>query len=63
MDLETVLSELHFEPVIGKAVAEKIKKNERLIGEIAETAYDGSDFDFPLCKRMPLTRLAVVTYI
>ena len=38
MDLETVLSELHFEPAIGKAVAEKIKKNERLIGEIAETA-------------------------
>ena len=34
-----------------------------MIGEIAETAYDGSDFDFPLCKRMPLTRLAVVTYI
>lgn len=63
MDLETVLSELHFEPVIGKAVAEKIKKNERLIGEIAETAYGGNDFDFPLCKRMPLTRLAVVTYI
>ena len=63
MDLETVLSELHFEPVIGKAVAEKIKKNERLIGEIAETAYGSNDFDFPLCKRMPLTRLAVVTYI
>lgn len=34
-----------------------------MIEKIAETAYDGENFDFVLCKRKPLTRLAVVTYL
>ena len=42
---------------------QKIKRDEKLVDEIAKTAYQADDFDFPLCKRMPLTRLAVITYL
>lgn len=63
MTLEKMLSELQFEPVIEEAVNKKITKDRRLIKEIAETAYSSDDFNFPLCKRMPFTRLVVVTYL
>lgn len=63
MTLETMILELHYTSDIEQAVLQKIRRNEKLIEEIAETAYQGEDFDFALCKRMPLTRLAVVTYL
>lgn len=63
MTLEKILSELHYASGIEQAVLQKIRKDEKLIEKIAETAYQGEDFEFPLCKRMPLTRLAVVTYL
>ena len=40
---------------------QKIKRDEKLVDELAKTAYQADDFDFPLCRRMPLTRLAVIT--
>lgn len=63
MTLETMMSELHYTNDIEQAILRKIRNDEKLIDEIAETAYQGEDFNFALCKRMPLTRLAVVTYL
>lgn len=63
MTLETMISELHYTSDIEQAVLQKIRKDEKLIEKIAETAYYGENFDFALCRRMPLTRLAVVTYL
>lgn len=63
MTFEKIVSELHYTSDIEQAVLQKIRKDERFIEEIAETAYHGENFDFPLCRRMPLTRLAVVTYL
>ena len=63
MTLETLLPQLQFDSIIEIAVKKKSQKNWRQIEEIAETAYSSNDFDFPLCKRMPLTRLAVVVYL
>ena len=61
MTLETMLSELRYTSDTEQAVLQKIRKDEKLIEKIAETAYHGEDFNFALCGRMPLTRLAVVT--
>lgn len=61
MTLEKMMSELQYASDIEQAVLRKIHKDERLLVEIAETAYQGEDF--ALCRRMPLTRLAVVTYL
>jgi len=63
MTLESLLPRLGFEPIIEEAIMQKIAKNGHQIKCIAETAYQSSDFDFPLCRRMPLTRLAVVAYL
>ena len=63
MTLEKMLSELQYRSNIEQAVRRKINKDEKLIKEIAETAYHGQDFHYALCKRMPLTRLAVITYL
>ena len=63
MTLETLLPQLEFDSIIEDAVKQKITKNKRQVASIAETAYNSNDFDFPLCKRMPLTRLVVVTYL
>lgn len=63
MTLEILLSQLQFDPAVKEAAEQKITKNRRQIESIAETAYAGSDFNFPLCKRMPLTRLAAVVWL
>lgn len=63
MTLETLLPQLEFNSVIEDAVKQKIIKSRRQIEAIAETAYNSDNFDFPLCKRMPLTRLVVVAYL
>lgn len=63
MTLESLLPQLEFETIIEEAIKQKITKSRRQVEVIAETAYSSNDFDFPLCKRMPLTRLAVVTYL
>ena len=61
MTLETMISKLRFTNGIDLAVLQKIRKDEKSIEAIAQTAYQGEDFDFALCRRMPLTRLAVMT--
>lgn len=63
MTLETLLSELRYKEEIEAAVLHKIRRDEKKIAEIADSAYQGEDLNFTLCKRMPLTRLAVVTYL
>ena len=61
LSLERLLNELRYPDHIEKAVKEKLEKPD--IAEIASIAYSGEGFDYPLCKRMPLTRLAVVTWL
>lgn len=63
MTLETLLSELQYKKEIEWAVLQKIRRDEKTIAEIANAAYHGEAFNFTLCRRMPLTRLAVVTYL
>ena len=61
LSLEKLLNELQYPDHIEKVVKEKLEKPD--IAEIASIAYSGEGFDYPLCKRMPLTRLAVVTWL
>lgn len=63
MTLEKLLIELDYLPVIKKAVNDKIQLNIKQMNNIAGTAYIGEDFQFALCNRMPLTRLAVITFM
>ena len=63
MTLETMLSELHCNNEIKNAVLQKISRDGKTIEEISKSAYHGEDYNFALCGRMPLTRLAVVTYL
>lgn len=63
MILETLLPQLEFQSNIEDAVKQKMIKSRRQVEEIAATAYSSNDFDFLLCKRMPLTRLVVVVYL
>lgn len=59
LSLEKLLNELQYPEPIRKAVEETLSKPD--MQEIAENAYTGEGFDYPLCAQMPLTRLAVVT--
>ena len=61
LSLEILLNELQYPEPIEKAVKEKLSKPG--IAEIANIAYSGEAFDYPLCRRMPLTRLAVITWL
>ena len=61
LSLEKLLNELQYPDHIEKVVKEKLEKPD--IAEIASIAYSGEGFDYLLCKRMPLTRLAVVTWL
>ena len=61
MTLETLLPQLEFDSIIEDAVKQKIITNRQEIAIIAETAYHSDNLDFPLCHRMPLTRLVVIT--
>lgn len=63
MTLETMLSELHYNNEIKNTVLRKISRDEKTIEEISKSAYHGEECNFALCGRMPLTRLAVVTYL
>lgn len=58
-----ILSQLQYEDVIRDAVERKLRKDQGVIQNIARTAYDGQELTFPLCRRKPLTRLAVVTHL
>lgn len=61
MTFDRLISELNYTSSIEQTVRQKIRKREKWVREIAETAYQGEDLNFNLCKRMPLTRLSVVT--
>ena len=63
MTLEQIISELHYTNEVEKEVLRKIQRDKKHVAELARIAYQADHFDFPLCKRMPLTRLSVVTYL
>lgn len=63
MTLESLLPQLGFHEMIEEAVTQELSANRGQVETIAATAYFSDDFDFPLCKQDPLTRLAVVTYL
>lgn len=63
MNLDGLLFNLNYPEEVERAVRDKIFRDEKQIKQIAQTAYRGDNFDFLLCKRMPLTRLAVVTWL
>ena len=63
MTLEQIISELHYTNEVEKEVLRKIQRDKKHVDELARIAYQADNFDFPLCKRMPLTRLSVVTYL
>lgn len=61
LSLNKLLEELSFPGVIEFAVKKNIfRKN---IAEIAAFAYSGEDFNFALCRRMPMKRLTVITFL
>ncbi len=61
MTLEELLPQLRFLDGVENAVLWKLRKDPSLVESIAETAYQTEDF--ALCRRKPLTRLAVVTHL
>lgn len=63
MTLEKLLDELRYEKETEQALLKKWNKRGSVVQAIAETAYCGENFDYFLCKRMPLTRLAAVTWL
>ena len=63
MTLEQIISELLYTNEVAQEVLRKIQMDQTLVAALAKTAYQADGFDFPLCKRMPLTRLSVVTYL
>ncbi len=63
MTINNVLSHLHLDQVIEDAVKEKLCKKSEWIKTIAETAYCSDDFNYPLLKRMPFTRLVAVIFL
>ena len=58
MTLEQIISELHYTNEVEKEVLRKIQRDKKHVDELARIAYQADNFDFPLCKRMPLTRLS-----
>lgn len=61
MDIETMLNELHYPVEVERMVRRELGRDETR--QLAPKAYDGENFEFPLCRQNPLTRLAVVTYL
>lgn len=55
-----VVRNLHFIPYIEQEILNAFSRKEKKMQEIAETAYSGTDYAFPLLKRSPFTRLLVV---
>lgn len=58
-----ILSQLQYEKAIEEAVDRKLRKDQRVIQTISNTAYEGQGMSIPLCRCKPLTRLAVVTHL
>lgn len=63
MTLETLLPRLGFPYGTEAAIRGEIRRDPERIRTLAEEAYQGEAFDFPLCASEPLTRLAVVAYL
>lgn len=61
MDLESIIRELKFPPVIERIIQSKIYEDETR--SLAETAYRGENFEFELTKQAPVIRLVAVTYL
>ncbi len=63
LSFEEVVRNLHFIPCIEQEILKAFSRKEKWIQEIAETAYSGTGYAFPLLKRRPFTRLLVLCYL
>lgn len=63
LSFEEVVRNLHFIPYIEQEILKAFSRKEKWIQEIAETAYSGTGYAFPLLKRRPFTRLLVLCYL
>lgn len=63
MTLERLIRELKFTPETEEQTVREICRNPEKIKKLAETAYEGEDFQFLLCKALPLERLAAVVWL
>lgn len=63
LSFEETVRNLHFIPYIEQEILKAFSRKEKWIQEIAETAYSGTNYVFPLLKRRPFTRLLVLCYL
>ena len=63
LSFEEVVRNLHFIPYIEQEILKAFSRKEKWIQKIAETAYSGTGYAFPLLKRRPFTRLLVLCYL
>lgn len=63
LSIEEVIRNLHFIPCIEQEILNAFSRKEKKMQEIAETAYSGTDYAFPLLKRRPFTRLLAVCFL
>lgn len=61
ISLNRLLEKLEFPDEVEAVLRRKIP--EKSITEIAASAYSGENFNFALCRRMPMTRLVVVVFL
>lgn len=63
MEFDYLLSQLNYPEPTRQALDEALSAKACRIEDLAQTAYQGEDLRFPLCNCLPLTRLAVVTWL
>lgn len=56
----TIIQQLNFDNEVEAFLMEYIQKHHKRLFSLVDFAYDSDDLDYPLCKKHPLTRLAVV---
>ena len=59
LSIEEVIRNLHFIPCIEQEILNAFSRKEKKMQEIAETAYSGTDYAFPLLKRSPSGSLSI----
>ena len=59
LSFEEVIRNLHFLPFIEQEILNAFSRKEKKMQEIAETAYSGTDYAFPLLKRSSITERSI----
>ena len=60
MNTETLLSKLQFDSETETALRKKLQRDRSRLSNLCAEAYNSESFDFPLCRKRPLTRLSVI---